>query len=158
MPRPNRLRSFLAALLLIPAAIVFAAWLLLRGSLPQYDGRVSSSALAQPVDVERDALGTATFRAKSRRDLVWALGFVHAQERYFEMDLLRRRAAGELAEMFGAVALPADRLARAHRMRARMQATVAALPEMAARRDRTLAPTASTPASARCRCGRSPTC
>ncbi|MFC4819102.1 penicillin acylase family protein [Dokdonella ginsengisoli] len=129
MPRPNRLRSFLAALLLIPAAIVFAAWLLLRGSLPQYDGRVASSALAQPVDVERDALGTATFRAKSRRDLVWALGFVHAQERYFEMDLLRRRAAGELAEMFGAVALPADRLARAHRMRARMQATVAALPE-----------------------------
>jgi penicillin amidase len=128
MPRPNRLRSLLAALVLIPAAILLTAWLLLRGSLPQYDGRVSSTALAQPVDVERDALGTATFRAKSRGDLVWALGFVHAQERYFEMDLLRRRAAGELAEMFGAVALPADRLARAHRMRARMQAAIVALP------------------------------
>lgn len=128
MPRANRFRLLLAFLLLIPAALLLVAWLLLRGSLPQYEGRISSSALAQPVEVERDALGTATFRASSRRDLVWTLGFVHAQERYFEMDLLRRRAAGELAEMFGPVALPADRLARAHRMRARMQAAIAALP------------------------------
>lgn len=128
MPRPNRLRSLLAVLVLIPATLLLVAWLLLRASLPQYEGEVSSTALAQPVVVERDALGTATFRAKNRRDLVWTLGFVHAQERYFEMDLLRRRAAGELAEMFGAVALPADRTARAHRMRARMQTAVAALP------------------------------
>ena len=66
-------------------------------------------------------------RAGSRSDAAWALGYVHAQERYFEMDLLRRRAAGELAELFGSAALPADRKARMHRMRARMQAAFEAL-------------------------------
>ncbi|WP_291186584.1 penicillin acylase family protein [Dokdonella sp.] len=114
--------------MLLPIGLLVALWLSLRGSLPQYEGGISSTALTQAVTVERDSLGTATIRATNRRDLAWALGYVHAQERYFEMDLLRRRAAGELAELFGAVALPVDRIARAHRMRARMQAAVAALP------------------------------
>ena len=51
--------------------------------------------------------------------MVWALGYVHAQERFFEMDLMRRQAAGELAELFGSAALPADRETRKHRMRSR---------------------------------------
>lgn len=127
MYRLSRSRLLLA-LVLIPALLLITSWLLLRGSLPHYDGKISSTALAAAVTVERDALGTATLRATNRRDLAWALGFVHAQERYFEMDLLRRRAAGELAEMFGAVALPADRTARAHRMRPRMRAALTTLP------------------------------
>lgn len=126
--RSRWLPRLCAAFVLLCIAIPAAAWLLLRGSLPRYEGTISAAALTQSVTVERDALGTATLRAANRRDLTWALGYVHAQERYFEMDLLRRRAAGELAEMFGAVALPADRTARAHRMRARMQAAIAALP------------------------------
>ena len=126
MRRPL-LRAAVLLLVLI-ASLAMVAWTSLRGSLPRYDGRVHSAALARPVDVERDALGTVTVRAANRRDATWALGYVHAQERFFEMDLLRRRAAGELAELFGAAALPADRAARAHRMRARMQATFAALP------------------------------
>ena len=48
-----------------------------------------------------------------------ALGFVHAQERFFEMDLMRRAAAGELAELVGAAALPMDKLRRPFRMRSR---------------------------------------
>ena len=68
-----------------------------------------------------------TLHAENRHDITFALGYVHAQERFFEMDLLRRRAAGELAELFGAVALPADRIARAHRMRARALASLATL-------------------------------
>jgi penicillin amidase len=115
-------------LLVLISLLAMVAWTTLRGSLPRYDGQVHSAALAHAVDVERDALGTVTVHAANRRDATWALGYVHAQERFFEMDLLRRRAAGELAELFGAVALPADRAARAHRMRARMQATFAALP------------------------------
>jgi len=109
------------------AIAVIASWFALRGSLPAYDGRVTAAVLSAPVSVERDALGTVTLRAQNRRDLTWTLGYVHAQERFFEMDLLRRRAAGELAELFGAVALPADRLARAHRMRARAHESVAKL-------------------------------
>jgi penicillin amidase len=77
--------------------------------------------------VERDALGSATLRAGNRTDAAWALGYMHAQERYFEMDLLRRRAAGELAELFGEAAVTADRKARAHRMRALMRAAFEAL-------------------------------
>jgi len=111
----------------VVAALCIAAWLALRGSLPRYDGRILASALAQPVAVERDANGSVTLRAQNRRDLTWTLGYVHAQERFFEMDLLRRRAAGELAELFGPVALPADRTARAHRVRARTQEGLAGL-------------------------------
>jgi penicillin amidase len=120
---------FLLILLLLAGALPAAGWLALRASLPQYEGQVTTTALADRVVVERDALGTATIRAASRRDADWALGYVHAQERFFEMDLMRRRAAGELAELFGAVALPTDRLARAHRMRARLQQALATLPD-----------------------------
>lgn len=123
----------LACAAALAAMAVLAGWLALRGSLPQYSGRVDGVPLTNAVTVERDALGSVTLRAADRRDLSWSLGYVHAQERFFQMDLLRRRAAGELAELFGAAALPADRSARAHRMRARMQTEFAALP--AAQRD-----------------------
>ncbi len=119
----------LLGLLTVTVALLVSGWLALRASLPQYDGVVATSALSDRVVVERDALGTATVRAASQHDADWALGYVHAQERFFQMDLMRRRAAGELAELFGAVALPADRAARAHRMRARLQAAFAALPD-----------------------------
>ena len=117
----------LGIVIVLLAIAGIALWIALRGSLPSYDGRVTAPDLANPVTVERDALGTVTLRAQNRRDLTWTLGYVHAQERFFEMDLLRRRAAGELAEMFGAAAVPADRAARAHRMRARALEGMAAL-------------------------------
>ena len=122
------LRRLLALLSAFVVLSLIGGWLALRGSLPQYDGEVRSAALSAPVSIERDALGSVTVEARSRRDADWALGYVHAQERFFQMDLLRRSAAGELAELFGKVALPADRIARAHRLRARMQAALAALP------------------------------
>ena len=123
----RRILRLLGIALVLAALVWLAAWLALRGSLPQYDGVVHSTALSKPARVERDGYGTVTIHAESRRDLTWTLGYVHAQERFFEMDLLRRRAAGELAELFGSLALPADRLARAHRMRARAQASLAKL-------------------------------
>jgi penicillin amidase len=122
------LRRFVVTLFALLVVLLFGAWLALRGSLPTYEGSIRSTALNGPVSVERDALGTVTVRASDRHDASWALGYAHAQERYFEIDLLRRRAAGELAELFGAAALPLDRTARVHRMRARMEAAYAALP------------------------------
>jgi len=86
----RRLLVLLSALLIL---VVLGAWLTLRGSLPRYEGEVVAPALGAPVTVERDALGSVTVRAGSRNDATWALGYVHAQERFFEMDLLRRRAA-----------------------------------------------------------------
>ncbi|SEK87338.1 penicillin acylase family protein [Nitrosovibrio tenuis] len=116
------------AMLVLALLLMAGIWLTLRGSLPQYEGTVNSNGLTASVTVERDALGSVTVRAQDRHDMVWTLGYVHAQERFFEMDLMRRRAAGELAELVGSAALPADRKARGHRMRARAVAALEVLP------------------------------
>ena len=118
-------RKISVLLLLIALVSILLAWLALRGSLPQLDGRLPAAGLNKAVTTERDALGTVTIQGSSRADVTWALGFVHGQERFFEMDLMRRSAAGELAELFGPAALPGDRRARAHRMRARATASLA---------------------------------
>ncbi len=101
----------------------------LRQSLPALDGEIALAGLAAPVTVGRDASGVATIRGTDRRDVARALGFVHAQERFFQMDLIRRKAAGELAELVGAAALPLDRQVRVHRFRARARAVVEAFDE-----------------------------
>jgi penicillin amidase len=76
--------------------------------------------------VARDAQGVPVITAANRADLARALGFLHGQERFFEMDLLRRAGAGELAALVGAPALPIDRTLRLHRFRARARAALAA--------------------------------
>ncbi len=113
------------------ALVVGAGGIFVRGrlvaSLPILDGERALPGLDAPVEVERDALGVPRIRAASHRDAMRALGFVHAQERYFAMDLLRRQPAGELAALFGADALPLDRESRIHRMWSRARKAVAAL-------------------------------
>ncbi len=91
----------------------------LHGSLAQLDGAATLVGLSAPVTVERDALGIPTIRGENRLDLARATGFVHAQERFFQMDLLRRAAAGELAVLIGSAALNLDRANRLHRFRHR---------------------------------------
>lgn len=120
-----RARRVVVAIVLLAALAAGLAYALLRASLPEYDGAAKLAGLAQPVAVSRDALGVATVAAATRVDAMRALGYVHAQDRYFEMDLTRRAAAGELAALFGAAALPMDRARRVHRFRARAAAEVA---------------------------------
>lgn len=100
--------------------LVIGTWLLLRGSLAQLDGDLVLPGLSAPVSVERDGNGMVTVQAANEIDMARTLGYVHAQERYFEMDLMRRSAAGELAELFGPKALPLDKRMRVHRLRARI--------------------------------------
>jgi penicillin amidase len=101
-------------------AVVAGVWVRgqLRGSLPALGGTLQLQDLAAPVIVTRDALGIPTVRGASREDVARATGFLHAQERFFQMDLARRRAAGELAALVGPRALIADRQIRVHRFRA----------------------------------------
>jgi penicillin amidase len=89
----------------------------LQNSLPHVSGTVALSGLAAAVTVDRDHYGIPTITASSRADAARALGFVHAQDRFFQMDLQRRQAAGELSALVGERALPADRSARVHRFR-----------------------------------------
>ncbi|PPT97787.1 hypothetical protein XaraCFBP7407_05805 [Xanthomonas arboricola pv. arracaciae] len=116
-------RLLLAIVVLIVAALL-AAYLLMRGSLPQLDGNSALQGLAAPVSVQRDQRGVVTIDAASQVDAMRALGYVHAQERYFEMDLMRRAPAGELSELFGAAALDLDKRNRVHRLRARVHASL----------------------------------
>lgn len=89
----------------------------LQASLPQLDGTVALAGLDAPVRVTRDAYGVPTVTSASRRDAARALGFLHAQDRFFQMDLQRRQPAGELSALVGARALDADAQARVHRFR-----------------------------------------
>ncbi|HEY2396935.1 MAG TPA: penicillin acylase family protein [Rudaea sp.] len=117
--RRSVIKRLLSLLVIVLMAAVLAAWLLLRGSVPKFDGDLNVPGLSAAVTIERDALGTTTIHGGSRNDVARALGFVHAQERFFEMDLMRRAAAGELSELVGAAALPMDKQRRPFRMRAR---------------------------------------
>jgi penicillin G amidase len=118
-------RSLLLVLVVLLAAAAIV-WYLINGSLAKLDGEIAIMNLSAPVQIERDALGTVTIHAENEYDMAQALGYIHAQERFFEMDLLRRSAAGELSELFGDKALEKDKSARVHRLRARVEANMAA--------------------------------
>jgi penicillin amidase len=109
------------------AVVVVLAWLTLRASLPPLDGELHMAELAASVRITRDAAGIATISAGNRADLAFATGFVHGQDRYFQMDLIRRDAAGELSAIIGAATLDADRSRRLHRFRSRAAAALTAL-------------------------------
>ena len=63
--------------------------------------------VSDPVTVARDAQGVPTLTGRTRADLAWALGYLHGQERFFQMDGQRRSAAGELSDLVGRAALGA---------------------------------------------------
>jgi len=98
---------------------------MLRASLPRLDGELRELGLKAPVRITRDALGVPTIEAANRFDLAYGTGFVHGQDRFFQMDLSRRLAAGELSELFGQVALDQDRKARLFRLRSVARAALA---------------------------------
>ena len=120
------LKRVLLLILVLLLLAVAALWFLMRGSLAKLDGEISIPNLSAPVEIERDALGSVTIHAANETDMARTLGYIHAQERFFEMDLLRRSAAGELSELFGSVAIEKDKSARVHRLRTRVEENMAA--------------------------------
>ena len=115
------------SLLTLLAVIAMTLWLGLRASLPELDGRARLSGLQAPATLSRDAGGVPTISATSRVDLARALGYAHAQDRFFQMDLLRRAAAGELSELLGPGLLDTDKRLRRHRFRTTAVAALASL-------------------------------
>ncbi|HJT05438.1 MAG TPA: penicillin acylase family protein [Stellaceae bacterium] len=99
-------------LLLLPVLVVLGGFLWLRSSLPQEDGRLALGGLGGEVRISRDEHGIPTIAASTDRDTAFALGFVHAQDRLFQMDVMRRFGAGRLSEWFGPATLRADRFSR----------------------------------------------
>jgi penicillin amidase len=105
-----------ACALLVLIALV-SGYGLLRASLPRLDGTIRQAGLSGAVRIARDARGVATVEAAHRADLAFGIGYAHAQDRFFQMDLSRRVAAGELSELVGKAALNHDRTIRLFRFR-----------------------------------------
>ena len=106
-----------AALLLITAIVVDAAWYVQR-ALPQTDGLLTLSGAAAELRIERDEHGIPTVRAGSPHDAYFGLGVAHAQDRLWQMETHRRIGAGRLAEVFGA-SCPSTARSRTRTLRAR---------------------------------------
>lgn len=107
-------------------AVAFA-WITLRASLPEIEGEATLAGLRGPVTIERDAAGVPVIRGTTRADVARATGYAHAQDRLFQMDLLRRVGAGELSALLGPGLLDRDRRIRLHQFRKRALAALAAL-------------------------------
>jgi len=112
------LRWTLVGIVVCVALAFGLAWWAMRQSLPQIDGKADAPTLGAEATLERDARGIPVITAATRTDLAYALGYAHGQDRFFQMDLSRRLAAGELSEVFGKLALKQDTRARRFGFRA----------------------------------------
>jgi penicillin amidase len=110
-------RYLVAGVLLIVGGALVLGWWVVRTPLARLDGSVAIGGLTDGVIVDRDGWGRPWIRAKSLQDVVTAQGYVMAQDRLWQMDLLRRAAGGDLSEIFGEVGLTYDRENRTLGMR-----------------------------------------
>src|SRR5271168_4986814 len=118
MTRVSRiLRNLFAALLLVTGAALLLCWWVVHRPLARVEGSVAIGGLQDGVIVDRDSWGRPWIRAKSLQDVVTAQGYVMAQDRLWQMDLLRRAASGDLSEIFGELGLAYDRENRTLGMR-----------------------------------------
>ena len=143
-PPPSRVRSrhlrmglrrilitcCVLASIAVPGTFGAALWLrhAMRAALPQLDGSIHLAGLHGSVTVTRDAVGVPSIHAQTLDDALFAQGYVTAQDRLFQMDALRRHAAGELAEILGPSLVEHDKLQRYLQMRSAAERGLAALP------------------------------
>jgi penicillin G amidase len=134
LPLLARIAAGLVIGLLIAAAVATAAsvaWLkkAMRDQLPLLDGQLQLPGLSAPVVVRRDAHGIPHIQAATMDDLLEAQGFVVAQDRLWQMDMARRFAAGELAELLGSSVVEHDKLQRVLQIRPAAEHLTATMPE-----------------------------
>jgi penicillin G amidase len=118
------LAAIRAVVLLLAALVVGAVWL----TVPGTQQTASISGLSGVVDIRYDTDWVPRIRAGSETDAAAALGFLHARDRLFQMELMRRAASGRLSEIAGPATLPIDRMMRTLGLRQRAMADFATLP------------------------------
>lgn len=106
------LQRVILALLTIATVIGASGFFLMRHSFPYVNGTLHVAGLKAPVDVYRDAYGVPHIYARNQHDLFFAQGYVHAQDRFWQMDFWRHLGSARLSEMFGESQLPTDRFLR----------------------------------------------
>src|SRR5579864_779913 len=128
-PRTRRfvLMWIVGALALVLLGMAAYGYYIARSALPQLDGTISLSGLSAAVSITRDAHGVPTIEAQTLEDLFDAQGYVTAQDRLWQMDIMRRFAAGEMAEILGPSLIEHDREQRILGLRERSEKAVAAL-------------------------------
>ncbi|HEX5612492.1 MAG TPA: penicillin acylase family protein [Burkholderiales bacterium] len=100
-------------------------FLYLRQSLPQVEGQITLAGIGAAIDIQRDRYGIPHIYAGSLEDAVFGLGYVHAQDRLWQMEMNRRIAAGRMAEVLGPAALETDRFLRTLGVRRAAEANLA---------------------------------
>jgi len=120
MKRALKILALVLTVLLLVVATL-ATWYV-RTKLPQRSGSLALTQLTAPVTVDYDERGVPHIQAQNQPDLYRALGYVHAQDRLFQMEMVRRLARGELAEVLGPKLVEVDRLFRTLGIRAHADA------------------------------------
>lgn len=121
------LTYFVKLTMILLILVIILVYISLKSSLPILKGQINAN-VTDPVQITRDNYGVPFIKASSASDYAFALGWLHGQERFFQMDLLRRNSAGELSELFGKAALSHDKKVRQHQFRQRAQQRLAELP------------------------------
>jgi penicillin amidase len=107
--KPGKLKKILIISFIILVLILSGAYLYLRHTLPETEGSFRVQGIGEKVRITRNNWGVPFIETKHIEDLFFAVGLVHAQDRLFQMDLMRRLSTGRLAEIFGQRALETDR-------------------------------------------------
>jgi len=106
--RMNRFKKFLKITFIIIVLICVSSWLYIRTFYPTYSGELALSNVSEEVVVHFDENGVPHINAQKQKDAYVALGYVHAQDRLWQMELIRRIAPGRLSEIFGEKLLDTD--------------------------------------------------
>ena len=100
------------SLAVILAVTVVISFFTLKSYLPEYSGEIKTSEVSGNIEVYRDTLGIPYIFAEGDTDAAFALGYLHAQERFFQMEMIRRAGEGRLSEVFGSSTIPYDKMFR----------------------------------------------
>jgi penicillin G amidase len=102
----------LASLAIVILVIFTLSYFMLKRSLPKYEGETKVKGLHSSVVIYRDSYAVPMINAADDEDAAFALGYVHAQERLFQMDIARRAGEGRLSEVLGPKTIPIDQMFR----------------------------------------------
>jgi len=106
------LKRILIGLVAILAALTIGGYIYLKSTAPDYNGEVKLQGLKAEVEILYDDYGVPHIYAQNEEDAYYALGYAHAQDRLFQMEMLRRAAGGRLSEILGEKLLKVDKLFR----------------------------------------------
>lgn len=105
----KKFKKIVLILLFVIAVVALSLFIYLQTTKPQYEGEVSIKNISKETTVYFDDYGVPHIYANSQKDAMTVLGYVHAQDRLWQMELMRRIASGRLSELFGSKMLSTDK-------------------------------------------------